>query len=412
MLRRSLGAGLFVVLSVMMLFSSGATARAGAARPYVHFDRFDTHRALSEGHRDAVVISRNAGGTATVRLGAHPHRGTDRSGKYNGGAFYWGSILSPVHRPGIAFDTLNPSWNASTPPGTWIELDVRVRSGGSWTRWFDLGIWAKGTGTIERHSVDGQKTARWQVATDTLQGRGRVFAGAYQYRLKLFTAKKGISPGVRALFFTTSNSYRAGEPLGVGPDRRIWGKNLAVPPRSQMVYPDGGEVWCSPTSLSMVMAYWAKKTGREALDQPVPRVARGTYDHVYGGTGNWPFNTAYAASYGLVGSVNRFSSLGQAERFIGAGIPLVASVAWHRGELDGAPIPSTEGHLLVIRGFTRSGDVIVNDPAAKSAAGVERVYERDQFRKVWFETGSGGMAYLVYPRGHQLPSHTYARGSW
>jgi hypothetical protein len=42
-------------------------------------------------------------------------------------------------------------------------------------------------------------------------------------------------------------------------------------------------------------------------------VARGTYDHAYRGNGNWPFNTIYAASYGLEASVNRFSSLGQAE---------------------------------------------------------------------------------------------------
>jgi hypothetical protein len=58
-----------------------------------------------------------------------------------------------------------------------------------------------------------------------------------------------------------------------------------VPARSQMVYPDGGEAWCSSTSLSMAMAYWADKTGEKKLDQSVPNVARSTYDHVYEGTG-------------------------------------------------------------------------------------------------------------------------------
>ncbi|MGI8866481.1 MAG: C39 family peptidase [Rubrobacteraceae bacterium] len=87
------------------------------------------------------------------------------------------------------------------------------------------------------------------------------------------------------------------------------GRDLPVPQRSQMIYPNGGQVWCSPTSLSMVMAYWANKTGKSRLNQSVPTVARGTYDYEYGGNGNWPFNTAYASSYGLKTSINRFSSL-------------------------------------------------------------------------------------------------------
>ena len=28
-----------------------------------------------------------------------------------------------------------------------------------------------------------------------------------------------------------------------------------------MIYPDGGSVWCSPTSLSMVLSYWDGYTG-------------------------------------------------------------------------------------------------------------------------------------------------------
>ena len=63
--------------------------------------------------------------------------------------------------------------------------------------------------------------------------------------------------------------------------------------------------------------------------------------------------------------MTRLRSLRQAERFIVAGIPLVASISFGPGELDGAPISSTNGHLLVIVGFRRNGDVVVNDPAAQ-----------------------------------------------
>ncbi len=400
-----------MLVACLLVSASGASAAASKDHPYIAFKRVETYKAFSAGEKDAVTVGRNQQGPV-VKLGSSPHQGTDNSGKYNGGRYYWGSLTSPVYRPNVAFDTLNPSWNAATPDGTWLQMQVRVRSHGKWTRWFNLGIWAKGTTAIKRHSVNGQKESGWQVATDTLQSGGNASARAYQYRLTLFTEKKGLSPGVRALFFTASNSHRNGDSLGVKADKALWGEDLAVPRRSQMIYPNGGEVWCSPTSLSMVMAYWAQKTGDNSLDQPVPKVAHGTYDYVYQGNGNWPFNTGYAASYGLKASVNKFSSISQVERWVHAGVPVVASVAWNKGELDNAPIPYTAGHLLVIRGFTKSGDVIVNDPAAKNDSGVRRVYKRDQFHKVWFKTGSGGIAYLVYPQNWRIPSHTYAHGSW
>ena len=50
--------------------------------------------------------------------------------------------------------------------------------------------------------------------------------------------------------------------------------------------------------------------------------------------------------------VTRLRSLREAERFIAAGIPLVASISFGPGRAGGAPISSTNGHLLVIVGFT------------------------------------------------------------
>jgi hypothetical protein len=100
--------------------------------------------------------------------------------------------------------------------------------------------------------------------------------------------------------------------------------------------------------------------------------------------------------------VTRLSSLRQAERFIVAGIPLVASVSFGPGELDGAPISSTAGHLLVVVGFRRNGDVVVNDPAARTNRGVRRTYDRGQFEDVWLPT-SGGLVYVVADDDQPLP---------
>lgn len=365
---------------------------AGAASNYVDADTHTTYAALASGAKNGVTVTRDG----TVRLA--PGRRA-------------GSLTSKVYPTAFPFDTLLPSWNARTPAGTWIEVRVRVRDGGTWTQWFNAGVWASGSETIKRRSVNGQRTSRWEVLTDTLQSRGRVFANAYQYHVRLVSNRAKATPFVRSASFTSSDSYRHGASLGLSSDRRAWGMNLPVPARSQMVYPGGGEVWCSPTSLSMVMAYWSNRRGVKAWNQPVPTVARGTYDHAYRGNGNWPFNVGYASAFGLDGSVGRFGSLVQAEEWIKAGVPVVASLSWFSGQLSGAPIPSTNGHLLVIRGFTREGNVVVNDPAGGSNASVPRVYDRTQFANAWMR-GSGGVVYLVHPAGWAKPPATNARGSW
>jgi Peptidase_C39 like family len=377
-----------LVFACLLLCVSGEAKAASGS--YIDFGAYDTQSALAAGTERGITFKNGAAQLARGRT-----KGTLTSRVYNS-----------AHK-----DTFIPSWNARTPSGTWLQMEMRLRSSRSWTRWWDMGVWARGTDTIKRHSVNGQRAGDWRVLTDTLQSIGPLYADAYQYRLTLLSKGAGRTPRVRAIYVTASNSYRNGDVL-VGANESLWGKDLSVPARSQMIYPNGGEVWCSPTSLSMVMAYWANKTGRRSLNQEVPTVARGTYDYGYRGNGNWPFNTAYAAAYGLKTSVNRFSSLGQVERWIAKGVPVIASISWGRGRLTGAPIPASSGHLLVIRGFTEGGNVIVNDPAAGSNSGVRRIYQRDEFHRAWFKSGSGGVAYLVRPESWPVPDRTYARGTW
>jgi len=203
---------------------------------------------------------------------------------------------------------------------------------------------------------------------------------------------------------------------------------LGVPQYSQEIhhgdfpqYDNGGEAWCSPTSTAMVVSYWGSSydpTSTEyawvtaALPSPphqdpiVDYTARAVYDYHYNGAGNWPFNAAYAASRGLVADVTQLHNLREAEPFIKAGIPLVASVAWNSNKLEGG-IKSTNGHLLVIEGFTANGkQVIVNDPASDINAQVKHFYDREQFERAWIPA-SGGIVYVIRPAtGVTTPSLT------
>jgi hypothetical protein len=170
---------------------------------------------------------------------------------------------------------------------------------------------------------------------------------------------------------------------------------IDVPECSQMVYPDGGEVWCSPTSTSMVLAYLDNYTGGDC-ELRVRAAVDGVFDWIYDGHGNWPFNTAYAATQGYEGYVARFTSLEQAEQYVAASVPVVMSIAWGKGDLTGSSIDSTNGHLFVLVGFDPSGNPIVNDPASPTNEEVQRTYLRAELEPLWLQS-SGGTVYLIYP---------------
>ena len=292
-----------------------------------------------------------------------------------------GQALSPFVRPGFAAREAIPSWNASTPVGTWLEVGLRARVGGRWTRWYDLGSWSSRDGA-KRHSVAGQR----DVATDTLVLAKA--ADALQLALRLRSARSGATPSVRLASLAFSESPPRPRTLAAG-DRTLWGTRLDVPTFSQMVYPDGGEAWCSPTSVAMVVAYWQRFRG--AAEPLVRKAVRGTYDRVYRGHGNWSFNAAFAATQGLEAQIARFASLRDVERWVAAGVPVVVS---YRG--------ASNGHLAVIVGFDGSGDPVVNDPAARRDEDVRRTYERAWLEHRWLEH-SGGTVYLIHPLRLPVP---------
>ncbi|MGH9280035.1 MAG: C39 family peptidase [Acidimicrobiales bacterium] len=339
-------------------------------------------------------------GTAGAETDPYPPGGYLGGDFYNGGSFTVGHALSPVQPAPFNFAEAIVSWNAQTPPGTWIEIQMRARTGDRFTKFYNLGVWAADSSTVARHSVRAQGDADGFVAVDTLVLDKKLTADAFQVKLRLFSATPGAVPTVRNAFVALSSPLGHVRSTTPGDPSR-WNRLLAVPECSQMVYPDGGTVWCSPTSTSMVMSYWAGDTG--PCEPRVRAAVAGVYDRVYDGDGNWPFNTAYAATAGLEAHVARFTSMADAERWIAAGVPVVISYYWKRNSLTGAPIPTSDGHLAVIVGFDAAGNPIVNDPAAASDGEVQQTYLRSELEDLWVAK-SGGTAYLIYPPGHPVPA--------
>ncbi|RJL30328.1 C39 family peptidase [Bailinhaonella thermotolerans] len=317
---------------------------------------------------------------------------------------------------GFPATELVPSWIADTPGGTWIEVGLRARTvDDTLTKWYVLGRWTSGD-AVHRTTLPGQGDADGDVAVDTFVAVRPVVS----YRLRV-TAHRLVGarawPRLRSLRVMASAVHHPA-PVPVSPPGPAAGLELAVPCRSQKVHAGhfpqwdgGGDNWCSPASVTMVLEYWGRRPDPAELTwidpgDPHPAVdhaARHMYDHGYQGTGNWPFSTAYAGGFGLDAFVTRLRSLTEVESFIAAGIPVITSQAFREHELPGSGY-STSGHIMVVTGFTAAGDVIANDPAAPDDATVRRVYPRAAFENVWLRSsGSGGIVYIVRPPEIPLP---------
>jgi len=323
--------------------------------------------------------------------------------------------ISPWAATGFRANNLVPSWNAKARKKTLVRIEVRVASGGSKGSWDEVALWGFSADGVRPHSGKAQGDDLARLATDTIQANsGRTFD---RWKIRVTLLRPAGTKRTPALASVG----------GVAADRTVVSKRtsrttmkrttrLSLPTYSQMVHrghhPEwggGGEAWCSPTSMAMVVQHFGKGPSAKAtawergVDARVDHAARHTYDHRYRGTGNWPFTTAYAGNYGLDAFVTRLRDLRDAEKLVRKGVPVVVSVKFGRGELAGAPISSTNGHLMVVSGFTADGQVLAHDPAGATNAAVRRTYDRAQFERAWLG-GSGGIAYVVHPADLPLPA--------
>ncbi len=300
-------------------------------------------------------------------------------GSYSGS----GEYLSQVLECAFPFSNAVLSWNADAPSGTALRFELRVRDGSGWSGWYAMGEWRANGG----RSIPGQADARGRVDVDTLKLNS--VAMALQYRVELSSDSPATTPLLRQVSVVYSDlSHGLIGPALPRPAGAV--RDLDVPQHSQLEEnPSYASQICSATSLAMVMQYWG-------LKKSVADVVAGVRDQTTGIYGNWPLNMAFAGANGFDARVDRFYSVTQLEQEIAAGRPVAISIAFGPGELSGSPIRSTDGHLIVVRGFTSSGDVIVNDPIAPNSKVVRLVYKREELGRIWQR--SGGIVYLLSPR--------------
>jgi hypothetical protein len=294
------------------------------------------------------------------------------------------------------------SWNVPAAAGIGWKFEARPLPAAPGQGFYVLGWWSSDPGSSHpRESVSGQKDEWAEVQTDTLVLRQP--AEAVEVRVTCHGSTVG---GRFALSFLGLSflDNRVPPPL-LEPNRAAWGRELPVPERSQAAYPEGISAWCSPTSLTMLLAYWAAQLERPELALEVPIVARNVHDPQWPGTGNWSFNMAYAGSFpGVRAYVTRLAAVSELEDWIAAGVPVAVSLSYNL--LRGQPRDRSDGHLVVVRGFTEEGAVIVNDPGV--GRGIRRVFTRANLIQAW--AVSHHTVYLVFPQDRVTPLDRW--GHW
>ncbi len=322
-----------------------------------------------------------------------------------GGGGDTGVAQSPEVKVEGGFDHVLPSWNAMTPVGSYLVIYAQARVNGEWTKWYNLGIWNTAGCPRHRTSVKDQKDDRGDVDTDVLKLDKP--ADAFKVKVELCSADGKSYPCLRFLSVNVIDSSL--EAVDLPPLKAVWGRELDVPALAQISVV-GGSGWCSPTSTAMLLNYWSGKLNRPDLAVGVTETANAIHDEAWGGTGNWPFNTACASeNAGIRGYVTRFASVSQIERWIEKGVPVIVSVKPSRMRRDESD--SDPGHLMVIRGFTADGDPIFNDPWPRDGKSedaprqypiedLRKVFKREDLEHAWLGSGaSWGTVYLIYPEG-------------
>jgi hypothetical protein len=312
----------------------------------------------------------------------------------------------------MPWDELVVSWNADAPQGTYLKVEVRAVYPDGPTKFYTMGLWSGDSpssgvpsanqGVPGRESVRGQRDDNGDVHTDTLALKRA--AKQLQIRVTLGGTGGGEGTKPRLKFVGLSLLDTKAVPAALPPFRAAWNMLIPVPERSQMAYPNGGRVWCSPTTVSMLLAYWSQKLNRPDLDRDVPLVAKEVYDPGWQGTGNWSMNMAFAGSFrGMRAYATRLSDVAELEQWIAAGIPVGLSVDYDR--LRGKS-PGARGHLVACVGFTATGDPIINDPG--TLKNVRKTFPRKSLVDAWFY--SHNTAYLIYPEDTALPKDSF--GHW
>ncbi len=274
------------------------------------------------------------------------------------------------------FDIGLPSWNGTAPGDSGaFRVQVRVPYQSDWSPWLDVGFW---------------KENQWPGTKKTSFGGGRVdidflvlysYQTQWQFRVEMKRDSAAVSSPTLSLlsFFAsderTTQNYDFSAVIADTPESIFIPTTFLAQYRISSEF--GGRI-CSPTTVSMILLSYG-------IEVDPLQFAIDTYDPYYDIFGVWPRVVQNASEYGLKGTVTRYRTWSETREILANGGRIGMSI--------GQPLYG--GHIVMLAGFTESGDPIVHDPA-RSWDGYGHVFNKSDLSHAWFD--KGGVAYTFYLR--------------
>jgi hypothetical protein len=302
-----------------------------------------------------------------------------------------GSItLGPVQTK-FPFNEALPSWNGWAPKDGGFRIWISPVMNGQPAGWFQAGAW----GNAPDEKTSGIAQLPYGVYNvDTLQ----LSQPAQGVLVRIDFARatgKTQSPTLRLFALSYTNSIGDSR-LYATYGRRDTGAPLKpvsidVPYYSQVV-PDEkliGRI-CSPCSITMAL-------GAYGISAETQSIASELYDRSSDAYGVWHRSVQGAAQHGLRGYVTRFRTWADVQNELNQHHVIVASIRFKPGEVQDPLAPygkrrkGTQGHLVLIRGISSDGKIIVHDTASRDY-GVSELWAPAELGKAWFD--KGGVAYV------------------
>lgn len=289
-------------------------------------------------------------------------------------------IESPAWRPRAGARHFVPALSVLTAAECSVRLELSVAAGARWSAW--VATASIGADRFEPlPPSDGAVTCDIDVFTST---------SVDGVRLRVRVRARDLAAVLAAPWLATLSASDLDPSSAVAaPGAAVPAEAVRIDVAARSQVEEAATLRhriCSPTSVAMVLERWGRAVAPGTLAAEMFHPQLDLY-------GVWPAAIRAAARHGVAGYLLRFPDWSAAAWCLTAGLPIVASVRYQRGELTGAAIAETAGHLLVLTGYDGEA-VLVNDPAAATRAEVRRRYRREELERVWL--GRTGVGYVFF----------------